>query len=103
MEQDPRGEKALLISCFAAGFVVGYDAYGLVYGALMGVGFAVTALMISEFLGELVKAKPIARYGFVALAAFMIFKVLTDPTINTRGGRPICVDAGRFGQERCLD
>jgi len=32
--------------------------------------------MISEFLGEVI-TKPIARYAFVALAAFIIFKVAT--------------------------
>jgi hypothetical protein len=97
-----KSEKALLIACFSAGVVMGLDSYGLLYGTVAGVGFALGALALADFIGELI-GKPLARYAFVALSVFIIFQVVMEPKIHTMGGGSLCVDVGRFGQEKCLD
>lgn len=101
MNDDSVGQKPLLVSCFIAGVVIGLDSYGVIYGIVVGIGFALGALMFSEFLGELI-SKPVARYAFVIIAAFATFQVLNEPKVHTRGGGDVCADADRFGQEKCL-
>jgi hypothetical protein len=98
---DSHEEKVMLVACVIAGLTVGLKSHGVLYGLVAGVGFAITALFVSEFLGEII-SKPLARYVFIIAAAVVAFQVMTGPKIQSRGG-DLCINTGRIGQEQCIE